>query len=102
MIARVLELRTPTEHLFHFLETTEGKTSFLISRLFAPRWQCLFSLLVPFAVATEMLRGDSYPTLAIAVPCLRVAKRELQCEDMFVENAVAAGDHPSLHLWSRR
>ncbi|KAF1318793.1 Electron transfer flavoprotein beta subunit, partial [Globisporangium splendens] len=59
--------------------------------------RCLLVLLEPFGVATEVLSGADYPTLAIAFRCLRAVKSELQNGEMFAREVGLQGDHAFVH-----
>jgi hypothetical protein len=53
--------------------------------------KCLCKLLAPFAGVTTRISGEEYPTFAIAFPYLRLAKGELQNEDIFEDVVAEAG-----------
>ncbi|KAF1316579.1 Electron transfer flavoprotein beta subunit, partial [Globisporangium splendens] len=102
MLLRLKELQTPLDHFFCYLATPEGRQEFSdisLTRPTSEQWfamKCLLVILNLFAVATELLSGDRYPTLALAFPCLRAIKCELQNVEMFGHEAALVGDLPFL------
>jgi hAT family C-terminal dimerisation region len=108
MLERFLQLKSPLQHFFNYLRATDGRAEFKDFNLKAPTPQqwfaiaCLYRLLTPFTRASTVLGGDTYPTLAMALPCLRALKRQLQNEAQFddemnAELATSSSDeHTSL------
>lgn len=89
MLVRMIMLKEPLTLFFSYIKTSEGKIEFKDVTLKSPSpsdWfaiNCLVALLEPFASATEELSGSEYPTLSVALPCLRYIKRWLKRTDIF-------------------
>ncbi|KAF1323877.1 hypothetical protein FI667_g6579, partial [Globisporangium splendens] len=100
MLQRCIELEGALKQFFYFVdETTAGKSDFKGADKFKRpdiddwlRAKCLRTLLTPFAVGTETLSGQKYPTLAIVLPYLRAIKTTLQRDNLFDRDASMVGN----------
>lgn len=98
MMSRFMELKIALSHFFSYLATDAGRKEFNGVRFMRPKpaeWfavSCLHDLLSPFAAATELLSGETYPTLAMAFPCLRSVKEKLQNPLLFAHQSELVGD----------
>ncbi|RLN88048.1 hypothetical protein BBJ28_00021855 [Nothophytophthora sp. Chile5] len=98
MLQRFIQIKPAVVRFFCYLETSGGGEEFSDVKLQRPTLQewltirCLRTLLTPFASASEALMGQNYPTLSLALPCLRHIRQVLQNEHLFDSEAAQAGN----------
>ncbi|KAF4031496.1 hypothetical protein GN244_ATG16664 [Phytophthora infestans] len=89
MIRRLLQLRPAIQDFFAYMQTSKGKEDFSDAKLARPTsemWfhlQCLDKLLVHFELVTKTLSGDTYPTITLAFPCIRLLEKRLMSRNIF-------------------
>ncbi|GMF62881.1 unnamed protein product [Phytophthora fragariaefolia] len=93
MIRRLLVLRPTLLKFLEYITTSRGKEDFSDVNLVRPTgemWftiECLDKLLVGFDGMTTVLSGDSYPTITLVLPCLRLLEKRLKNKHMFKKAA---------------
>ncbi|OWZ06132.1 hypothetical protein PHMEG_00021659 [Phytophthora megakarya] len=100
MIRRLIVLKPVVLKFLEFIRTSRGKEDFSDVNMARPTgemWftiECLDKLLVSFNGMTEVLSGDSYPTITLAFPCLRLLERRLKSSNIFTKVARShLGEH---------
>ncbi|TYZ67640.1 hypothetical protein PybrP1_012761 [[Pythium] brassicae (nom. inval.)] len=89
MFLRLELVQAAIKHFFRLCAHLGGQSRWLTARR-------LLKLLDPFVFVTELLSGETYPTLALAISFLRATQLELQKSDMFDEIAGSAGNEDSI------
>jgi len=100
MLQRFIALEPSVLSFFAYLQSREGRVEFneLADKLQRPSpvdWltiKCLTTLLAPFAVATDALGGQEYPTLPLVLPALSGVRKHLSRTDLFTSLVAAAGE----------
>lgn len=100
MLQRMIELEGALVKFFTYLKNPEGIREFkdVARKLYRPtaeEWltiKCLRALLGPFAVASETLGGQTYPTMPLVLPVLSGIRKHLEKTDLFASLAAEAGD----------
>ncbi|KAE8891496.1 hypothetical protein PF010_g5015 [Phytophthora fragariae] len=100
MLERMIELEGVLVKFFAYLKKPEGRKEFKdvakkLRRPTAEEWltiKCLQTLLGPFAVASETLSGQEYPTVPLVLPTLSGIRKHLERSDLFAGLAAEAGD----------
>eukprot|EP00644_Phytophthora_capsici_P002977 jgi/Phyca11/102671/e_gw1.7.934.1 len=95
-----MELEGAIVKFFTYLKNPEGIREFkdVARKLYRPtaeEWltiKCLRALLGPFAVASETLGGQTYPTMPLVLPVLSGIRKHLEKTDLFASLAAEAGD----------
>ncbi|KAE9279727.1 hypothetical protein PR003_g28152 [Phytophthora rubi] len=102
MLQRMIELEAALVKFFAHLKKPEGQKEFkdVSKKLQRPKsdeWltiKCLQKLLGPFAIASETLGGQTYPTMPLVLPALSGIRKHLERKDLFVALAAEAGEEP--------
>ncbi|KAE8970563.1 hypothetical protein PR002_g27080 [Phytophthora rubi] len=102
MLQRMIELEAALVKFFAHLKKPEGQKEFkdVSKKLQRPKsdeWltiKCLQKLLGPFAIASETLGGQTYPTMPLVLPALSGIRKHLERNDLFVALAAEAGEEP--------
>ncbi|KAE9339809.1 hypothetical protein PF008_g11398 [Phytophthora fragariae] len=102
MLQRMIELEAALVKFFAHLKKPEGQKEFkdVSKKLQRPKsdeWltiKCLQKLLGPFAIASETLGGQTYPTMPLVLPALSGIRKHLEQKDLFVALAAEAGEEP--------
>jgi hypothetical protein len=88
MLQRILRLQQDIEAFVAYICTLSGRQEFPDWKLELPTtesWyyaECLCALLEPFKLVTEILSGEQYATLPLALPSLRIVKNRLSRTDI--------------------
>ncbi|EGZ06815.1 hypothetical protein PHYSODRAFT_529669 [Phytophthora sojae] len=96
MLRRLLELRPALQNFLEYIQTSVGKEEFSdvkIARPTGEMWfhiQCLDKLLVSFDGMTTLLSGETYATMPLILPSLRLLETRLQNKKVFAK--VAKGE----------
>ncbi|KAE9114682.1 hypothetical protein PF010_g9622 [Phytophthora fragariae] len=98
----MIELEAALVKFFAHLKKPEGQKEFkdVSKKLQRPKsdeWltiKCLQKLLGPFAIASETLGGQTYPTMPLVLPALSGIRKHLEQKDLFVALAAEAGEEP--------
>jgi hypothetical protein len=100
MLVRFVRIEASINLFFVHLESTSGRREFPDARLSRPKpdeWftiKCLTSLLDPIWRATELLSGEGYPTLGLALPCLWTIQSSLDNAAIFDDVVVLTNNQP--------
>ena len=107
MLKRLMVLRGSIESFVSYAYSNAGRNEFGDFRKKKPKaedWfivECILKLLYPFEAATTLLSGETYGTMVLAFPTLRIIKRNISNDQIFddvVQNYESSGEDVSKEL----
>ncbi|KAE9064175.1 hypothetical protein PF010_g28712 [Phytophthora fragariae] len=108
MIRRLLQLRPALQRFMAYVQTSSGREEFsdvTIARPTGEMWfhiQCLEKLLVSFDGMTKLISGESYATLPLVLPCLRLLEKRLANKYIFTRVSPAHVGEPYYNATLKR